>query len=394
MDEGEGVDWATTEMPELDITPRKSISLDKQQITAIISALISAFLLFSAGFMLYNWYQNYDGSNNANLPPPDEYITWQSDFRTITGIDGVSATGLGVGICVIDTGIDLSHQDFGGRQLAGWKDFIQDQETPYDDQGHGTAMAGLMWADGWMKGVSPNADLYVAKAMNSQGEGVDETIAAAVDWCVDSGVDIISMSLGGAGGFNFILSSTDELENSVDNALSQGVFVVAAAGNDGEDDDGDVASPGSVEDVICVGGIDRTGMIWSGSSSGDNNGRILPLPPILPRNNPDMKPEVTGPGKDVPVLIPPSQQSTEPSRYGPYAHASGTSAATAWVAGGIALLLEEKPELAHNGSSGGSGAISDVKQWLSDSATGQEGHDDHYGYGVFNVQALISTANS
>jgi serine protease AprX len=344
--------------------------------------------------MLYNWYQNYDGSNNANLPPPDEYISWQSDFRTITGIDGVSATGLGVGICVVDTGIDLSHQDFGGRQLAGWKDFIQDQETPYDDQGHGTAMSGLIWADGWMKGVSPNADLYVAKAMNSQGEGVDETIAAAVDWCVDSGVDIISMSLGGAGGFNFFISSTDELENSVDNALSQGVFVVAAAGNDGENDDGDVASPGSVEDVICVGGIDRNGMIWSGSSSGDNNGRILPLPPILPRNNPDMKPEVTGPGKDVPVMIPPSHQSNEPSRYGPYAHASGTSAATAWVAGGIALLLEEKPELAHNGSSGGSGAISDVKQWLSDSATGQDGHDDHYGYGVFNVQALISTANS
>ncbi|MCS5526598.1 MAG: S8 family serine peptidase, partial [Candidatus Poseidoniales archaeon] len=189
MDEGEGVDWATTEMPELDITPRKSISLNKQQITAIVSAVISALLLLSSGYMLYNWYQNYDGSNNANLPPPDEYISWQSDFRTITGIDGVSATGSGVGICVVDTGIDLSHQDFGGRQLAGWKDFIQDQETPYDDQGHGTAMSGLIWADGWMKGVSPNADLYVAKAMNSQGEGVDETIAEAVDWCVDSGVD-------------------------------------------------------------------------------------------------------------------------------------------------------------------------------------------------------------
>jgi serine protease AprX len=394
MSQGESVDWATAEMPELPGTSKKREPLNMSKLVGIFSTVLSSILLISAGYMFYAWIINYDSSKNLTLPPPDEYLDWQSDFRTVTGLDGMSATGAGVAICVIDTGIDLSHQDFGGRQLTGWKDFIQDQPDPYDDQGHGTAMAGLIWADGWLKGVSPGADLYVAKAMSSSGEGVDETIAEAVDWCVSSDVDIISMSLGGAAGFNFFFTSTDALENSVNDALSQGIFVIAAAGNDGEDDDGDVASPGSIEDVICVGGIDRTGVIWSGSSEGDNNGRLFPLPPIMPRNNPNMKPEVTAPGKDVPVLLRPSEHTKEPTLSGPYAHASGTSAATAWVAGGLALLLQEKPELQHDGSSGGQSAISDVKQWLADSATGQDGHDDHMGYGVFNAQAFITAANS
>ena len=78
----------------------------------------------------------------------------------------------------------------------------------------------------------------------------------------------------------------------------------------------------------------------------------------------------------------------------PWGYASGTSAATAWVSGGIALLLEEKPELQRDGSSGGPDAISDVKQWISESSTGQESHDNHYGYGILNAEALISVANS
>lgn len=387
-------DWEEVEMAELPIKPRKSIEVDKQRLLAIASTIFSVLLLMWAGYSVWVFYWGDSSQQNAQLPPPESYIEWYSDFETITGLDGITADGSGVSVCVVDTGIELGHHDFGDRSLAGWKDFINNEPSPYDDQGHGTAMAGLIWADGWLRGVSPKVDLYVAKAMSSDGAGVDETIASAVDWCTDAGVDIISLSLGGGAGFNYFLSSTDELENSVNDAISQGVFVVAAAGNDGEDDDGDVDSPGSVENVICVGGIDRDGTIWSGSSAGDNNGRLFPLPPILPRSDPDMKPEITGPGKDVPVLVRPSQMPTQPTKTGPYAHASGTSAATAWVSGGIALLLQEHPEMQRDGASGGSGAVTDVKQWLADSASGQDGHDDHYGYGVFNASALLTTANS
>jgi|TARA_B100000315_G_C14564797_1_gene582368 serine protease AprX len=384
------VDWATVEMPEFP-NEQEQTSFFSEKRVAITISIVSAILIISsvtiAGVGLYQFlYQNAEKSG-----PPSDLLDWQDDFRTLTGLDNVSATGTGVSVCVVDTGIDLTHSDFVGKDLTGWKDFINDQETPYDDQGHGTAMAGLIWANDWMKGVSPGADLYVAKAMSSDGEGVDETIAAAVDWCVDSGVDVISLSLGGAAGFNYFLSSTDSLENSVDSAISSGVFVVAAAGNDGENDDGDVSSPGSVEDVICVGGVDSAGSIWVGSSEGDNNGRFFPLPPIMPRSDPDKKPEVTGPGEDVPILIP---LNLVEDGFLPWGYASGTSAATAWISGGIALLLEEKPELQRDGSSGGSNAISDVKQWISESSSGQESHDSHYGYGILNAEELISVANS
>ncbi|MDP6099290.1 MAG: S8 family serine peptidase, partial [Candidatus Thalassarchaeaceae archaeon] len=343
------IDWATVEMPNLP-NAGDSKSLVSENIAIIIS-IASAILIISsvtiAGVGLYQFlYQNSEKTG-----PPSELLDWQDDFRTLTGLDNVSATGAGVSLCIVDTGIDLTHSDFVGKSLSGWKDFINDQDSPYDDQGHGTAMAGLIWANDWMKGVSTDVDLYVAKAMSSDGEGVDETIASAVDWCVDSGVDIISLSLGGAAGFNYFISSTDSLENSVDSAISSGVFVVAAAGNDGENDDGDVSSPGSVEDVICVGGVGRDGSIWSGSSEGDNNGRLFPLPPIMPRSDPDKKPELTGPGEDVPILVP---LNLVEDGYLPWGYASGTSASTAWISGGIALLLEEKPELQRNGSSGGS----------------------------------------
>ncbi|HJM19406.1 MAG TPA: S8 family serine peptidase [Candidatus Thalassarchaeaceae archaeon] len=382
------IDWATAEMPELPNEGESKRLFSERQI-AIIVSIASALLIISsvtiAGVGLFQFFTQ----NAEKTGPPTDLLDWQDDFRTLTGLDNVSATGAGVSLCIVDTGIDVTHSDFVGKSLAGWKDFINDQDSPYDDQGHGTAMAGLIWANDWMKGVSPDVDLYVAKAMSSDGEGVDETIASAVDWCVESGADVISLSLGGAAGFNYFIGSTDSLENSVNEAISSGVYVVAAAGNDGENDDGDVSSPGSVEEVICVGGIDREGAIWAGSSKGDNNLNVWP--PRAPRGDPDKKPELTGPGKDVPILVP---LNLVEDGFLPWGYASGTSASTAWVSGGIALLLEEKPELQRDGSSGGSSAISDVKQWISQSSTGQESHDDHYGYGIFNAEALIEEANS
>ena len=138
--------------------------------------------------------------------------------------------------------------------------------------------------------------------MEEGGRGDEGQIAWAVDGCVDNQEDIVSLSLGGDQGVGSGFLSSDALEESVEDAIDEGVFVVAAAGNDGEDDDGDVESPGSVDDVICVGGVTRSGGIWTGSSEGDNNGRIWPNP-ILPRDDPDKKPELVAPAHEVPVLM-------------------------------------------------------------------------------------------
>ena len=81
-------------------------------------------------------------------------------------------------------------------------------------------------------------------------------------------------------------------EDAAIRAVENGIYVVAAAGNDGgTNDDGDVASPGNVELVISVGGINRDGTHWSGSSTGDNDGNFFSLPLMLPRDDPNMKPK-------------------------------------------------------------------------------------------------------
>ena len=246
-------------------------------------------------------------------------------------------------------------------------------------------MAGIIVANGGLKGVSKGVGLLVSKAIDDEGVGSDQTVSESVDWCVEEGADVISLSLGGEQGFGSGIFTTDGLEQSVEDAMDEGVFVVAAAGNDGEDDDGDVESPGSVEDVICVGGISRNGDIWSGSSKGDNNGRFWPNP-ILPREDPDKKPEIVAPGQEVPVLM--IGGSSGNSWWG---WSSGTSASTAWVSGALALLLEHDESLQRENSEGRV-AIQSVKQLIMEKSQMKEGeseHDDYYGYGVIRIDQLI-----
>ena len=379
-------DWADAEMPPAPVAPAHRGLLSRipgrtQALASAISLLLIVALFIGVLMWRTAWYED------QLTRPPEQYIEWQSEFFSITGQDNISGlTGDGVVICVVDTGVDTGHSDLALMNLVAWKDFVNDRPNPYDDQGHGTAMVGVIVAAGGLRGVAPGAEILVAKAMGTEGQGDDETLGAAVDWCVTEEADIISLSLGGAPGFDLILLSTDALEQSVRDALDAGVFVTAAAGNDGEDDDGDVESPGSIEDVICVGGIDRHAVIWTGSSEGDNNGRLWPPPIILPRSDPDKKPELVAPGKDVPVLI---ANKADGLAWG---HASGTSASTAWMSGALALLLEARPDLQREGSSGGQTAINSVKDWIEETSEGVSGHDDHYGYGRLRIDSLLTAA--
>ena len=320
--------------------------------------------------------------------PPQSLVTWEDEYKDMTGVNNIEGLdGTGISLCIVDSGIDTSHPDLENIKLLGWNDVINSSPNPYDDDGHGTAMAGIIVADGGLNGIAKNVDLYIAKAINSDGSGTDDGIAEAVDWCVSQDSDIISLSLGGGQGIGGDLFTTDSLEIAVENAIEQGVYVVAAAGNDGEDDDGDVSSPGSVENVICVGGVTRLGNLWSGSSEGDNNGRLWPNP-ILPRNDPDKKPEIIAPGLEVPVLM-----TNSDSWWG---WSSGTSASTAWVSGGLALFLQEYPDFQRNSDSDET-KIEEIKILLSENSqmkNGQNQHDDNFGYGIFKIDSLIAAVNS
>jgi len=354
-------------------------------VSAIVTILI-ALLLLSVS-IIYLW----PGIGNISASGPSgALITWESEYREITGLNEIhNLDGTGVILCIVDSGIDIDHPGFEGVEIAGWKDFVNEYSEPYDDEGHGTAMAGIIISNNGLIGNARGVSLLVAKAISSDGTGTDQMISESVDWCVDNSADIVSLSLGGAQGFGSGIFTTDALEQSVEQALDQGVYIVAAAGNDGENDDGDVESPGSVEDVICVGGITRSGQIWKGSSAGDNDGRFWPNP-ILPRNNPDMKPEVVGPGQEVPILM-----AGGVSNENWWGWSSGTSAATAWVSGSLALLLENNPELQRENSQERDSII-EVKELIMDNSNmkeGQDEHDDHYGYGIFSVDMLIEAKN-
>ena len=351
-----------------------------------ISICLSILLLVTGSVLIIainNWV------NDEFIGPNTELTSRQTAYNSLVEFDKMSdygLTGNGVTVCIVDSGIDLSHDDLKSANILKWKDFVNQNSTPYDDHGHGTSMAGLLVADGGLTGNAKGVDLLIAKALSKSGQGEDDWVSAAIDWCTAEDADIISLSLGGAPGVLPAFIGGGNSGDAATNAINQGVYVVAAAGNDGgDDDDGDVDSPGSEELVICVGGVQSDGQIWSGSSKGDNGINIFP--PRLARNDPNKKPEIVAPAERVPVL------SIVDSGY---AFASGTSAATVYVTAAISLLLENQPELKRDGVNGGSSStIENVKQWMKETVySNHDSHHEYYGYGLLKVEQLILHSNS
>lgn len=306
---------------------------------------------------------------------------WAFEMTEIRNLNAAGLDGRGVVLCIVDTGIDASHPDLDHVTILAWRDFVGGRSAPYDDQGHGTAMAGLIAGDGEVRGAAPAVSLLVAKAIGSNGQGTDADVAAAIDFCVDpngdgnraDGADIVSLSLGG--GTHPIFGSS--VAGAADNAIGFGVYVVAAAGNDGQSDDGDVEVPASEPAVIAIGAVDRDGRIAMFSSRGrQTSGFAI----AQPRNDPDKKPEVVAPGVDL----------IAPWPGGQHVRVSGTSPATAIVAGGLALLLQNHPELRKQQAT----TIESTKTALMLGARPAAGqtvpHDDHYGYGLFQAAATAS----
>lgn len=355
---------------------------DMRTIRRIVSFTLGITMILAAGYLVA--VVMTDGA--ILLRPSELALERHSDYNDLVNVPGSGSTAPDITVCIVDSGISMEHSGFSELQLAGWKDFVNNQAEPYDDHGHGTSMAGILVANGWMKGVANDVDLLVAKALGSNGSGDDGIVAEAIDWCVSNGAHIISLSLGGAPDvLPFNLGSGRNSGDASNDAIDAGIYVVAAAGNDGgADDDGDVAHPSSEQQVISVGGVTISGTSWSGSSEGDNNGRILPLPVLLPRGDPNQKPEIVAPAQAVPVL----------TKDGGWGLADGTSAATVYVTGALALLLQENPTLRAD-EAGSTDTVATVKTWLMDSAVPEEnqnGHDDRYGYGMLDIQGLLAQA--
>lgn len=254
------------------------------------------------------------------------------DSVPLIGADQVWAmgvTGAGTEVAILDTGIDYTHPDLGGcfgtgcKVMAGY-DFVNGDADPWDDAGHGTHCAGIVAANGVVKGVAPDASLHAYKVLNQYGSGWDSDIMAAIERAVDpdgdpatdDAVDVISMSLGGPG------DPDEPLALAVDAAVDEGVAVAVSAGNDGSLGYQTVGSPGVARKAFTVGATDKSDNIAYFSSRG-------PVTDFYEL----VKPDIVAPGYYI--------NSTLPG--GGYGSGSGTSMAAPHIAGAAALIKQLHP---------------------------------------------------
>jgi subtilisin len=176
--------------------------------------------------------------------------------------------GKGIRVAVVDTGIDFNHPDLQPNYVGGVS-FVPGAATPMDDHGHGTHCAGTIAAamnGSGVVGVAPEASLYGVKVLDHNGSGQFAWIIAGIDWCIQHGIHIISMSLGGS-------TAPAALETICNAAWSKGVLVVAAAGNSNRQDPvppaaSNVGYPGKYRNVVAVSAIDSSNTIAPFSSRG------------------------------------------------------------------------------------------------------------------------------
>ncbi|MEU2698739.1 MULTISPECIES: type VII secretion-associated serine protease mycosin [Micromonospora] len=270
---------------------------------------------------------------------------WHLRFLNAAAAQAMSE-GEGVTVAVPDTGID-PHPDLRENLLAG-TDLSSEGDGRQDRDGHGTSMAGLIAAHGQRDnsgalGVAPRAKLLPIRTRLVDGRGSADELAASVEWAVANHADVISISA--------VAGATSRLQGAIRSALKAEIVVVAAVGNQPEDPT--VGYPASEPGVIGVGGIDRSGL----------------HAPI----------SATGPEID---LVAPAVDIYSTSYDGKYSKGTGTSSATAIVAGAAALIRSKYPNL----------PAQEVAHRLTATAVdkGPPGRDDQYGYGVIDLVAALT----
>lgn len=219
-------------------------------------------------------------------------------------IDAGADAGQGVKVAVVDTGIDLAHPDLAAN-IAGGYNAIDPAQSPQDDNGHGTHVAGIIAAaanGAGVIGAAPRVSLYAVKVLGSDGSGYYSDIIEGVQWCIDNGIQVINVSLGG-------YQNVRALHDVIAEAARRGIVITAAAGNDGPADNS-VEYPAKYPEVIAVAAYDTSRAITDYSSRG---------PEIV----------VAAPGDDI--------LSTFPG--GAYQTFSGTSMAAPHASAAAALVI-------------------------------------------------------
>jgi serine protease AprX len=270
----------------------------------------------------------------------------------------LNLTGKGVGIGIIDTGVYL-HPDLvsNRRCIKHFSDLINDYNSPYDDNGHGTFISGCIsssgiLSDGLFSGIAPCSNLFVIKAFNEVGNGTMSDIIMGIEVIIKlkelESIQLLCLPFEIPGNNHL---KTNPLELIIKKACEAGMTVIAAAGNHGPMPYS-ICSPGNLSEVITVGGVDTTKGSLKNYSIASFSGRG-------PTIKGDTKPDIVVPCVAITslmsdILYKPDNKRTSPLKI-PYTIKSGTSIAAALICGFAALLLEKNPAL----------TTSDLKSLLS-----------------------------
>tara|TARA_Y100000310_G_scaffold342161_1_gene444041 strand:+ start:2925 stop:4331 length:1407 start_codon:yes stop_codon:yes gene_type:complete len=255
--------------------------------------------------------------------------------------------GEGVTIAVLDTGCQVDHVDLVGS-------FRQPTSDVTDRDSHGTHVSGIITAnnnDTGIVGVAPQVEVIVKKVLNDEGWGTEAMIVQGMREAIDEGADIISMSLGAP-------VDLPDLHNIIIEAYNKGIAVICAAGNSG--DIGMLDFPGRYAETISVGALDSNNLRAEFSQTGN---RL----------------DFMAPGVAINSTIPINS----------YASYSGTSMATPWMSGVVALIISK-----HRKSGGGTPVdnVEQIREHLKRTAIDLEdvGKDDTTGFGLVDVGQAIA----
>lgn len=284
-----------------------------------------------------------------------------------------------------DTGI-YNHPDLTDRIIA-FKDLVNQKAEPYDDNGHGTHVAGDIAASGEMSGYkyrapTPEAGLVGVKVLNKIGSGSLSVVIEGIQWCIKNkealGIRVINMSLGSDARQSYI---DDPVCQIVEKAWKSGIVVCVAAGNSGPES-GSIGSPAIHPEIITVGALDDMNTL----NTEDDN--VAEFSSRGPTNDGIVKPDVVAPGAKIISLRSPGSlldKQNKDSRVDKwYTSLSGTSMATPICSGIVAQMLQQNSALTPN----------QVKARLMETATVLPNLDPNtQGAGVINIEKAVDASN-
>jgi len=289
-------------------------------------------------------------------------------------------TGKNICVAILDTGVGDT-RDLGKRVVV-FKDFVQGKPYLYDDNGHGTHVAGIVAgnglnSDGMYCGVAPEANVAAIKILNEKGHGDTADVLAGIQWVLDNrarfSIRIMNLSIGMG-----VAKKKDPLISAVEAVWDAGIVVVTAAGNSGPAA-GSVTSPGVSRKVLTVGSSDDGKTVYGWGSTLKNFSGRGPTSECI------VKPDIVAPGADIISCLAPNLPKARLRELdgqivsADYVRMSGTSMSTPMVSGAAALLLQKYPDLTPD----------DVKFMLRSAAVDLNLSENQQGLGLLDIKKLM-----